>query len=81
MTRSKKEEFDFETALAELTTLVDLMEQGGLTLEQSLENFERGIFLVRNCQTALQSAEQKVQLLMEKNGQLTPAAYENEGEE
>ncbi len=81
MSRSKKEDFDFETALTELTGLVEQMEQGGATLEQTLQHFEHGILLVRKCQAALQAAEQKVQLLMEKNGHLTSVPYESEPEQ
>ncbi len=59
---------DFETTLKTLTTLVDEMERGGLSLEDALKRFEQGIQLTRQCQTALQAAEQKVQLLIEENG-------------
>lgn len=55
--------FDFEAALAELEGLVERMEQGDTSLEQSLQDFERGIALTRQCQQALQQAEQKVQQL------------------
>ena len=61
--------FNFETSLAELNTLVEQMEQGGLSLEQSLACFEKGIALTRACQQALSEAEQKVQILMQKNGE------------
>jgi exodeoxyribonuclease VII small subunit len=60
---------DFETALAELETLVVKMEQGELTLDESLQQFERGVQLTRACQQALKDAEQKVQVLLEKDGQ------------
>jgi exodeoxyribonuclease VII small subunit len=65
---------DFETAIAELNQIVEQMEQGGLKIEDSLQHFERGINLVRNCQVALKTAEQKVQLLIEQGGEtsLTP---------
>ncbi|CAM4458610.1 MAG: Exodeoxyribonuclease 7 small subunit [Legionellaceae bacterium] len=76
----KVKEFDFEASLAELSTLVEQMEQGGLTLEESLKSFEKGINLVRNCQTALQKAEQKVQVLMEKNGKTEFITYQNDSE-
>lgn len=81
MARAKKEEFDFEASLKELSQLVEQMEQGGLSLEQSLESFERGINLVRNCQSALQTAEQKVQILLEKNGKLNAVPFENTEED
>jgi exodeoxyribonuclease VII small subunit len=57
--------FNFEDSLAELETLVQQMEQGDLTLEDSLAAFERGISLTRGCQTALAQAEQKVNVLMQ----------------
>lgn len=66
---SKKTSFEFETALAELEALVTRMESGELSLEESLSAFERGIGLTRSCQEALTAAEQRVQLLMERNGQ------------
>ncbi|MEN8213892.1 MAG: exodeoxyribonuclease VII small subunit [Pseudomonadota bacterium] len=53
----------FEQALAELEALVETMEQGDLTLEESLKSFERGIALTRRCQESLQAAEQKVTML------------------
>jgi exodeoxyribonuclease VII small subunit len=64
----KKNGLPFEEALQELEQLVARMEQGDLSLEDSLKAFERGVLLTRTCQTALREAEQKVQLLLEKNG-------------
>ncbi len=61
----------FEDALKELEALVVRLEQGDLPLEESLKNFERGIELTRTCQQALQEAEQKVQTLVDKEGQPT----------
>ncbi|MCW8918203.1 MAG: exodeoxyribonuclease VII small subunit [Gammaproteobacteria bacterium] len=59
--------FNFEKALAELEQLVSKMEQGDLTLEQSLQEFERGVGLTRHCQQALQEAEQRVEILLQKS--------------
>lgn len=64
----KNEGFNFEASLNELEKLVDALENGELSLEQSLENFERGINLTRACQTALTDAQQKVQILLDKDG-------------
>ena len=64
----KKVPIDFESALKELESLVEKMERGDIRLEDSLQHFERGIELTRHCQQALQEAEQKVQVLLEKNG-------------
>jgi exodeoxyribonuclease VII small subunit len=57
--------------MEELEKLVEQMEQGDISLEESLKAFERGSKLTRTCQQALQDAEQKVQILLEKNGQQT----------
>ncbi|GAB4288077.1 MAG: exodeoxyribonuclease VII small subunit [Thiohalomonadaceae bacterium] len=65
---SNNDTFDFEQALAELEQLVERMEQGDLSLEQSLKDFERGIALTRACQGALKEAEQKVQILTSQSG-------------
>ena len=46
------------------------MESGELSLEDSLKAFESGMQLSRDCQQALADAEQKVQLLMEKDGEI-----------
>jgi exodeoxyribonuclease VII small subunit len=61
---------NFEKALSELETLVDEMEQGNLSLEDSLKRFEKGIALSTECQQALQNAELKIKELVEQNGKL-----------
>ncbi len=63
---------DFESALTELETIVKTLEDGQLTLEQSLENFERGIELSRFCHTRLEEAERRVEILT-KQGDTRPA--------
>ncbi|MFV2089054.1 MAG: exodeoxyribonuclease VII small subunit [Pseudomonadales bacterium] len=60
-------EVDFEAALAELEALVARMEAGELSLEESLNAFERGVKLTRHCQAALKNAELKVKVLTEEN--------------
>jgi exodeoxyribonuclease VII small subunit len=54
---------DFEKSLDELEKLVAKMEEGDQSLDDSLQAFERGIALYRNCQTALEQAELRVKLL------------------
>jgi exodeoxyribonuclease VII small subunit len=73
---------DFERALGELEAIVEKMEAGNLSLEESLAYFERGIGLTRLCQKALREAEQKVRILMEKEGgqALEPFEPSSEGE-
>jgi len=67
---------DFEASLAELESLVEQLESSELSLEQSLSAFEKGIKLTRQCQQALTNAEQKVQVLMEENGQSQGYAFQ-----
>ena len=59
---------DFERSLAELETIVAKLEQGDLSLDESLRHFERGVQLTRVCQSALKQAEQKVEILLRKSG-------------
>jgi exodeoxyribonuclease VII small subunit len=75
-----KKTIEFEKALDQLETLVDEMENGDLSLEESLKSFERGIKLTRDCQSALAKAEQKVQMLIEENGQLKTVAVNDTDE-
>ena len=62
----KPKEAGFEGALAELEELVASMEAGNLPLEEALRRFERGVQLTRDCQTALQAAQQRVQVLTQR---------------
>ena len=67
---AKANKIDFEASLAQLENLVDQMEEGDLSLEESLKAFEAGGKLTRECQQALQAAEQKVEVLMRQNDEL-----------
>lgn len=75
-----KRKFNFENALIELEETVDKMEEGDLSLEESLLAFEKGIKLTRECQNALQQAEQKISLLEEKNQPEQLIPFENDNE-
>lgn len=77
----KKASLDFEQSLAELQTLVERLESGELSLEDSLGAFEQGIRLTRECQGTLTQAEQKVQILLERDGELSEAPFDPEGED
>ncbi len=76
--RMVKKAVRFEESLAELEQLVERMEQGNLPLEESLKLFERGVQLTRSCQKALKEAEQKVQILLEENGEPTLQPFTDE---
>lgn len=69
MTKKRQSIPGFEKALQELEALVEKMEQGELSLEDSLQHFEQGVRLSRSCQQALREAEQKVEILLQKNDQ------------
>lgn len=56
---------DFERALGELESIVTRLEGGALSLDDSLKDFERGVALFRQCQGALDYAEQRVHLLLD----------------
>jgi len=74
----KKTPVSFEESLAELEQLVSQLEQGDISLEESLKAFERGVNLTRSCQAALQEAEQKVNILLEKNHTQTLEPFTDE---
>jgi exodeoxyribonuclease VII small subunit len=65
-----------EKSLEELEALVVRLEGGDLPLEQALKEFERGVKLTRQCQTALQEAEQKVEILLKRTEAAEPVPFE-----
>ena len=67
MSKKMQEAPSFEEAMAELEELVETLEQGDLSLEESLKSFEKGVELTRTCQQSLKEAEQKVRILSEKS--------------
>jgi exodeoxyribonuclease VII small subunit len=70
MPAKKSTDPDFETAMKELEQIVESMENDPLTLDESLKQFERGVELSRICQTNLKEAEQKVEQLVKKHGEM-----------
>jgi len=84
MAKKKLENLSFEESLNELDTIVQSLEQGELNLEESMALFERGLNLSQLSQVKLSATEQKVKILLEKNGspQLTEfEASSNDSEE
>src|SRR5262249_62289988 len=65
---------DFESAIAELETIVKTLEEGDLALEKSLALFERGVTLSRFCRSKLEEAERRVDLLNERGESRTAPA-------
>lgn len=70
-----------EKSLSDITKLIEKMEHGDLSLEQSLAEFEKGITLIKHCQKILTDAEQKVTMLIEKNGEASLTPYHSNDED
>jgi len=66
---------EFEQSLAELESVVDRLEHGELPLEEALKQFERGIELARACESSLKQAEQRVEILLQKNPEAAPEPF------
>jgi len=69
MARKKIENLSFEESLGELEHIVQNLEKGDLSLEDSMTLFERGLSLSKISQEKLKDAEQRIQILMKKEGQ------------
>ncbi len=78
---SKKKAVDFEQSLKALESLVNQMEKGDLSLEASLQAFETGIQLTRECQARLAAAELQVQQLVEAQGEVQLETFDPETDE
>ena len=66
-TKTHSEPVDFEKSLTSLNNIIEKIEGGSLSLDESLKYFEEGIALIRSCQKTLTEAEQKVQILTGKS--------------
>lgn len=64
----RQDEATFEELLAEAEALAGRMEEGGLTLDESIRAYEKGVANLRRCAEQLRGAEEKVKVLLEKNG-------------
>jgi len=74
---SKKDApLDFETQLKALEDVVTAMENGQLSLEDSLKAYEKGVQLTRECQTTLDKAQQRIDMLVERDGELVEEPFE-----
>ena len=74
----KSEELpDFEKALEELEGLVEQLESGSLSLDQSLQHFKRGVELTRHCQGVLDRAQQTVEQLLDLEDESSAAPLDD----
>ena len=65
----------FEAALDELEKVVKELESGDLSLERSLELFEKGMALSDSCRKQLEEAETRVEMLIRKDGKMQPEPF------
>ncbi len=74
-------EMSFEESLLELENIVEKLENGQLSLDESLVLFDRGIKLVKECNTRLKNAQQKVEKLIESNDELKSEPFKVQSDE
>jgi exodeoxyribonuclease VII small subunit len=67
---------DFESALAELESLVEKLESGELSLDQSLSDFKRGVELTRRCQAMLDQAQQTIEKLVDPEDENSSGSFQ-----
>lgn len=77
---AKRKKLEYEAAVSELESLVERLEKGDISLEESLKLYERGVLLTRDCQEALQAADQKVQMLLQQSGQFALVDFDPDSE-
>ena len=75
--KEKKKNINFQKSLNDLEKIVEELESGDLSLEDSLKAFEKGIKLARDCQERLSKAELQVEKLIKENGDLSKSAVED----
>ena len=80
MAKVKDKELGFEESLGTLEKIVGQLESGELPLERALELFEEGVGLARRCQTQLEEAERKVELLLRERGEIRTLPFEPKAE-
>jgi exodeoxyribonuclease VII small subunit len=71
----------FEEALAKLEQITKELEEGDLSLEEALKHFDEGVKLAAQCNSKLNDAQKKIEILMKKNDGLEPTAFEDLDEE
>jgi len=71
----------FEDALVKLEQITKELEEGNLSLEESLQHFDEGVKLAEFCNNKLNDAQKKVEILLKKNDSLEPVDFEEEDDE
>ena len=77
---AKKKTEQFEESLKKLQTIVDKLERGDLSLDESIESFQEGVRLAKYCHRKLEEAENKVQMLLKnQEGEWTTTPFDTSG--
>ncbi len=76
MNEKSKQKAGFEQALGELEALIEQLESGELSLDQSLKQFKRGVELTRHCQSILDQAQQVVEQLIDPDDESSAVPFE-----
>lgn len=76
-----KKKQSFEEQLSELEAIATRMEEGDLSLETALAEFEKGLKAARHCQEALSSAEQKIEKLIAEGDEIFAMPFDDEEDE
>ena len=74
----KEEKKSFEEEMAKLETIVTELEKGDLSLDDSLKKFEEGINISKDCNSMLETAEKKISILLENDGEITEESFVSE---
>lgn len=69
MAKNDTEKLTFEQAIKELTAIVGKIEQGETPLQDCLEQYERGMVLIKHCRGILQDAERKIEKIAEEQSE------------
>jgi exodeoxyribonuclease VII small subunit len=77
MNEKSKQKSGFEQALSDLEKLVEQLESGDLSLDESLKQFKRGVELTRHCQGILEQAQQTVEQLIVANDESSAVPFES----
>jgi len=74
----KEEKKSFEEEMAKLETIVTELEKGDLSLDDSVKKFEEGINISKDCNSMLETAEKKISILLENDGEITEESFVSE---
>lgn len=74
----KQKNENFEEAIKKLEDIVSELEKGNLNLDESVKKFEEGVNISKQCNEILQTAEKRISILLEKNGEIIEEEFETE---